>query len=114
MSLDHSDTLPNEPRTGRTRWLRFGATMLVTGAMAATLIGLTAAGVLAASFSISGIPFTVTSTQLRGTGFEQFAALDTMPENSPNAGDTGGQIIVIVSAVQSHTTDTPVQHSTPR
>jgi hypothetical protein len=30
--------------------------MLVTGAMAATLIGLTAAGVLAASFSISGIP----------------------------------------------------------
>jgi Family of unknown function (DUF6230) len=101
MSLDHTDTLPNEPRRGRTRWLRFGATMLVTGAMAATLIGLTAAGVLAASFSISGIPFTVTSTELRGTGFEQFAALDTMPEGSPNAGDTGGQIIVIVSAIQS-------------
>ena len=70
-------------RTGRTRWLRFGATMLVTGAWPRPLVGLTAAGVLAASFSISGIPFTVTSTQLKGTGFEQFAALDNDARQQP-------------------------------
>jgi uncharacterized protein DUF6230 len=89
--------------TGRTRWLRFGATLLMAGVAAATLIVLTAQGVLAASFSISGTPFVVTATELNGTGFEQFATLDTMPENSPNAGDTGGQVVVVVSAIEDAT-----------
>jgi Family of unknown function (DUF6230) len=93
--MSHDD----QAHTGRTRWLRFGATLMLTGVAAATLVVLTAQGVLAASFSISGTPFVVTATALDGTGFEQFATLDTMPENSPNAGDTGGQIVVIVSAI---------------
>ncbi|SNY47006.1 DUF6230 family protein [Paractinoplanes atraurantiacus] len=82
-----------------TSWKRFGAMFGITAAMAAGLVALTAEGVLAANFSISGMPFTVTATQLQGTGFEQFAALDTMIEDSPNAGDTGGQVVVIVSAI---------------
>ncbi|GIF06664.1 DUF6230 family protein [Actinoplanes siamensis] len=85
---------------GRTRWRRFTA-MLVTGLAATTgLILLTGKGVLAASFSISGMPFTVTSPRLHGYGFEQYAEMDHMAEGSPNEGDTGGQVLVIVSAVR--------------
>lgn len=90
-----------ETRRGHTRWLRFAATFVGTGAVAATLVALTAQGVLAAEFSISGLPFTVTASQLDGTGFEQFATLDQMPDNSPNTGDTGGQVVVVVSVVGS-------------
>jgi len=77
--------------------------MLITGAAAAIMVVLTAQGVLAASFSISGLPFTVTADELQGDGFEQFATLDSMPDNSPNAGETGGQIVVVVSAIQTAT-----------
>jgi hypothetical protein len=84
---------------GGVRWKRFGGMFAVTTALTAGLVALTAQGVLAANFSISGMPFTVTATQLHGSGFEQFAALDTMIEDSPNAGDTGGQVVVIVSAI---------------
>jgi hypothetical protein len=59
----------------------------------------TAQGVLAEQFSVSGQNFTVTASRLEGTGFEQFATLDTMPDGSPNAGDTGGQLILVVSAI---------------
>lgn len=96
-----SNVASHESPSGGTRWLRFAATILGTGAIAAAMVALTAQGVLAASFSISGTPFVVTADSLDGTGFEQFATLDTMPENSPNAGDTGGQVVVVVSAIQS-------------
>lgn len=85
--------------TGRTRWRRFGAMMGTATALAAGLVLLTGKGVLAVSFSISGMPFTVTSPRLHGTGFEQFATLDEMAPGSPNAGNTGGQMILIVSAI---------------
>jgi hypothetical protein len=91
----------NETVRGRTSWRRFAATMLVTGAAAAAMVVLTAQGVLAAEFAISGTPFTVTATQLEGDGFEQFATLDSMPDNSPNAGETGGQIVLVVSAIHT-------------
>ncbi|MFC7534472.1 DUF6230 family protein [Actinoplanes sp. GCM10030250] len=84
---------------GRTRWRRFGAMMGIVIAVAAGLILLTGKGVLAVSFSISGMPFTVTSPRLHGYGFEQFATLDEMAPDSPNSGDTGGQMILIVSAI---------------
>ncbi|WIM94304.1 DUF6230 family protein [Actinoplanes oblitus] len=87
-------------RLGRTRWRRFGA-MLLGGLVATTaLILLTGKGVLAASFSISGMPFVVTSPKLHGYGFEQYAELDHMAPDSPNEGDTGGQVVVIVSAIR--------------
>ncbi|WDZ83304.1 DUF6230 family protein [Micromonospora cathayae] len=81
------------------RWRRFFPALLGTGALSAAMVLLTAQGVLAAQFSISGLPFTVTADRLTGTGFEQFAALDHMVEGSPNEGDTGGQVVVIVSAI---------------
>jgi Family of unknown function (DUF6230) len=88
------------PANGATRWRRFGLTMLGSTVVAAGLIMATAQGVLAAQFSLSGQPFTVTASRLEGTGFEQFATLDTLPENSPNAGDTGGQLVLVVSAIR--------------
>ncbi len=87
------------PTYGGVRWRRFAAIFTVATSMAVALITMTAQGVIAAQFSISGMPFTVTSTQLSGTGFEQFAVLDTMVPGSPNEGDTGGQLVLVVSAI---------------
>jgi len=87
-------------RLGRTRWRRFTAMLLGCLAAMTGLILLTGKGVLAASFSISGMPFTVTSPKLHGYGFEQYAELDNMVPGSPNEGDTGGQVVVIVSAIE--------------
>lgn len=81
------------------RWKRFAGTLGITGGLAVGLIALTAQGVLASSFSISGMPFIVTATALNGTGFEQFATIDNMIPNSPNEEDSGGQKVVIVSAI---------------
>ena len=81
------------------RWRRFAAAFGTVAAGAAGMIVLTAQGVLAAQFAISGMPFTVTADKLTGTGFEQFATLDQMIAGQPNEGDTGGQLVVIVSAI---------------
>jgi hypothetical protein len=87
------------PTAGGVRWKRFGGMLAITGVVTAGMVALTASGVLAANFSISGMPFTVTATNLHGDGFEQYATLDSMIDNSPNAGDTGGQMVLIVSAI---------------
>ncbi|GLY02529.1 MULTISPECIES: DUF6230 family protein [Actinoplanes] len=85
---------------GRTRWRRFGVMMFGVTLAALGLVLVTAKGVLAVSFSISGMPFTVTSPRLYGDGFEQFATLDHMPEGSPNADpETGLEKLLIVSAI---------------
>jgi hypothetical protein len=88
---------------GGVRWRRFGGMLLVSGAITGTLVVLTAEGALGVQFSISGIPFKVTADKLDGTGFEQFATLDSMVPNSPNAGKTGGQLVLIVSAIKRAT-----------
>ena len=88
-----------DSKQGRTRWRRFAAMFAVSGALAGVMVALTAQGVIAAQFAISGMPFTVTAERLDGTGFEQYATLDEMAPNSPNAGDTGGQVVVVVSAI---------------
>jgi hypothetical protein len=72
---------------------------LVAGALAV----LTAEGALGVQFAISGMPFTVTATELDGTGFEQFGGLDSMAPGSPNEGDTGGQVLVVTSAIKKAT-----------
>ena len=87
------------PAAGGVRWKRFGGMIAITGVVTAGMVALTASGVLAANFSISGMAFTVTATNLHGDGFEQYATLDNMIDNSPNAGDTGGQLVLIVSAI---------------
>jgi uncharacterized protein DUF6230 len=97
-SADEPEAPPDGPGV---RWKRFAGMLGVTGALAAGLVFLTAEGVLASAFSISGMPFTVTADRLYGDGFEQFATIDNMIDNSPNAGDTGGQVVVIVSAIDT-------------
>ena len=89
------------PAAGGVQWKRFGGAIALTGVVTAGMVALTASGVLAANFSISGMPFTVTATKLHGEGFEQFATIDNMIEDSPNQGDTGGQVVVIVSAINN-------------
>ncbi len=88
-------------RRGRVR-LRRAAVMAVPATfVAAGLAVLTAQGALGVQFAISGMPFTVTATELNGTGFEQFGGLDNMAPGSPNEGDTGGQVLVVTSVVKS-------------
>ena len=96
-------------RRGQVR-LRRAAVMAVPATLAAAALAvLTAQGALGVQFSISGMPFTVTAKSLDGTGFEQFGGLDNMIPNSPNAGDTGGQVLVMTSAIKSATLDSLCQ-----
>ncbi|MER7277909.1 DUF6230 family protein [Dactylosporangium sp. NPDC000244] len=90
-----------EQPLGQTRWRRFALMMGISAAVTTGLVVLTGQGVIAASFSVSGMPFVVTADELQGTGFEQYAVLDQMEPGSPNEGDTGGQLILIVSAVDN-------------
>jgi len=97
---DHEDQSLDEPR-GKTRWRRFALTMGISMMVTAGLVVLTGQGVIAASFSVSGMPFVVTADELEGTGFEQYAVLDHMEPGSPNEGDTGGQVLVVTSVVKN-------------
>lgn len=81
--------------TGRVRWRRFAILMVPAAAVAAVLVALTATGSIAASISVSGSAFEVTSTQLRGTGFEQFGSIAAQP--------TGAQHPVVVSVIRNAT-----------
>lgn len=108
-SADHTPENPesgsaSEPvRRGRVR-ARRAAVMAVPATLAAAgLAVLTAEGALGVQFAISGMPFTVTATELDGYGFEQFGGLDNMAEGSPNAGETGGQVLVVTSAIKKAT-----------
>ncbi|MEU6371876.1 DUF6230 family protein [Streptomyces sp. NPDC046909] len=96
-------------RRGRVRARRAAVMAVPATLVAATLAVLTAEGALGVQFAISGMPFTVTAKELNGTGFEQFGGLDNMAENSPNAGDTGGQVLVVTSAIKSATLDSLCQ-----
>ncbi|MEU3516064.1 DUF6230 family protein [Streptomyces sp. NPDC006654] len=97
------------PRRGRVRGRR-AAMMAVPATLAvAGLAVFTAQGVLGVQLYISGMPFTVTAKSLDGTGFEQFGGLDTMADGSPNAGDTGGQVLVVTSAIKKATLDSLCQ-----
>lgn len=81
------------------RWKRFGAMFGITAVLTGALVALTAEGVLAASFSISGMPFVVTADKLDGQGFEQYATMDHMLDDSPWAKKDGPDKLVIVSAI---------------
>jgi hypothetical protein len=70
-------------------------------AVAVILVVLTAQSVLAVSFALSGIPFTVTASKLDGQGFEQFGVLDHSVK-SDLPGNTN-QIILAASAIRSAT-----------
>ncbi|MBU6532504.1 DUF6230 family protein [Streptomyces sp. NPDC057245] len=91
---------PEPARPGRVRLRRAAVLAVPAAAVAATLAVLTAQGALGVQFAISGMPFTVTATELDGNGFAQFGGLDNMAEGSPNAGDTGGQVLVVTSVIK--------------
>ena len=61
---------------GRVRWRRFAVMFVPAAGVTALLLGLTASGALASSFSISGQQFKVSADSLSGTGFQQFGTLD--------------------------------------
>jgi len=98
-----STAAPTGERRGRVRARRAAVMAVPATIVAAGLAVLTAQGALGVQFAISGMPFTVTAEQLNGTGFEQFGGLDNMADGSPNAGDTGGQVLVVTSAIKSAT-----------
>ncbi|MEU6551157.1 DUF6230 family protein [Streptomyces sp. NPDC046915] len=107
--LSSADNTPDNPesvsapRRGRVR-LRRAAVMAVPAVgVTAGLAILTAQGALGVQFAISGMPFVVKADRLDGTGFAQYGGLDNMIENSPNAGDTGGQELVVTSVVKNGT-----------
>jgi hypothetical protein len=70
------------PGRGRVRWLRFAAIALPSLGVSGVLLGLTAGGALASSFSISGQQFQVSADSLTGTGFQQFGTVDTEANNT--------------------------------
>lgn len=85
---------PAEPAAqGRVRWRRFAVLFVPAMAAAAALVALTTEGVLAASISVSGSAFEVASSQLKGTGFEQFGGAVTDSK--------GNQHPVAISAIKS-------------
>ena len=99
---------PEPPESGSARRGRVRARRAAVMAVPATLVAaglavLTAEGALGVQFAISGMPFTVTATELNGTGFAQFGGLDEMAPGSPNEGDTGGQVLVVTSAIKNAT-----------
>jgi hypothetical protein len=94
-------TIASADDRGRTNWRRFAAIVLPALAVAVVLVVLTAQSVLAVSFAISGTPFTVTASKLKGQGFEQFGVLDhSVLRNLP--GHTN-EIVLTASAIRSAT-----------
>jgi Family of unknown function (DUF6230) len=84
---------PARATEGRVRWRRFAIMFVPAMAAAATLVGLTAGGVLAASVSVSGSAFEVSSSQLNGTGFDQFGGVVQEINGTPH--------LVAISAIKS-------------
>ncbi|GAB2750158.1 DUF6230 family protein [Kitasatospora kifunensis] len=69
---------------GKTRWKRF-ALVMVPSIAATAVVGVSIAqSALAASFSVSGQEFTVTTSHLRGTNFAQFGSVDVGSDKSPH------------------------------
>jgi hypothetical protein len=90
--------MPAESRTsrfhasGKVRWRRFAIVAVPAVAVAGVLVGLTAKGAIASSISVSGEEYTVTASQLTGTGFEQFGG---------EVSNASGPQPVVVSAINS-------------
>ncbi|WP_327068997.1 DUF6230 family protein [Kitasatospora sp. NBC_01250] len=69
---------------GKTRWKRF-ALVMVPSIAATAVVGVSIAqSALAASFSVSGQSFKVTTDHLRGTNFAQFGSVDAEKNGTPH------------------------------
>src|SRR5882724_11859607 len=80
---ERSDARP--VRSGRVRWWRFAAVAVPSLAVIGAILGLTAGGALASSFSISGQQFQVSADSLSGTGFQQVGTVDRKANGRPVA-----------------------------
>src|SRR3954447_24707099 len=69
---------------GGTRWKRFAVVMVPSVAATAAIGVALGQGALAASFSVSGQSFKVTTDKLDGTGFSQYGAIDTEHNGTPH------------------------------
>ncbi|MPY64413.1 DUF6230 family protein [Streptomyces spongiae] len=99
-----NDSTPERSgRRGRVRARRAAVMAVPATALTAALMILTAEGALGVQFAISGMPFVVTADRLDGKGFAQYGSLDEMIPDSPNQGDTGGQVLVVTSVVKNGT-----------
>jgi hypothetical protein len=70
---------------GRVRWRRFALIFVPAIGIVAVLLGLTANGALASSFSISGQEFQVSAASLNGVGFQQFGTIEETAGKKPIA-----------------------------
>lgn len=61
---------------GHTRWRRFAVVLALSLLAAGVLLFALAQGAIGASFALSGSSFTISASQLRGSGFAQFASID--------------------------------------
>ncbi|MDH6112848.1 hypothetical protein P3T36_002566 [Kitasatospora sp. MAP12-15] len=69
---------------GKTRWKRF-ALVMVPSIAATAAIGISLAdSALAASFSVSGQSFKVTTSDLKGSNFAQFGSVDVETNGTPH------------------------------
>lgn len=68
--------MESQSTRGGTRWKRFAVVMVPSVAATAAIGVALAQGALAASFSVSGQEFKVSTDKLVGTGFLQYGALD--------------------------------------
>lgn len=84
---------------GRTRWRRFLILLTPGVGIVAVLMFLVATGVIAVSFAISGIPFTLSASNLSGNHFVQYATVD--PTTNTTADVRNG----VNTAVQALTGD---------
>ncbi len=86
---------PAGPVQGRVRWRRFAAIFIPAFLAIAVMLFLAAQGAIGVSFAISGTPFTVKASEIKGTGFEQWGSADA---------DIGGTLHpVFVSSFNSAT-----------
>jgi Family of unknown function (DUF6230) len=94
---------------GRVRWLRFAVAVIPSLAVSGIVLGLTAGGAVASSFSISGQQFEVSAGSLTGTGFQQFGSVDTLSNQSQvPVAETEISSATITSLCQSVVTTLPV------
>jgi hypothetical protein len=108
MSSDTSPPTPSSHRRarsggtgapGRVRWRRFAVMFVPAAGVTALLLGLTASGALASSFSISGNQFKVSADQLTGTGFQQFGTVDqTAGGTNPQTGQPNPPVIAVAES----------------
>jgi hypothetical protein len=73
-----------EPGFGRTRWMRFGVLMVLSGAVTAGMLAFIANGAMAVGFAVSGQEFKVSADKLEATGFIQYGSVDARTDPGSN------------------------------